>query len=188
MRPSGLGVASTALPLAALSVLLGAPAAHAHGSFIDGSPGPGDAVPAGSRTLTLQFEEIDPGSRAALELSRTGGEPEALGAALALDDAGAVCARSEPLSEGIYTLRYEVTSPDGSVAESACVFEGVGAAEATDFVSAGPCAGGALRPPAPPAASTADSDSLAPLIAVVSAVGVAVVAGVLVAVRRQQER
>ncbi|QWC86047.1 copper resistance protein CopC [Nocardioidaceae bacterium] len=178
---AGLGLAAATVAVVGAS----SPAAYAHGDFETGSPGPGDAIAAGSTTLTLQFVDIDPGSRAVVELSETGGEVQPVGAALVLPDAATVCARTEPLDPGIYTVAYRLDSPDGAVAESAYVFEVVdGAAE--DPLAAGPCADTELRPAGMPAVSTADSGSVAPLIATGAAVSVVVVGGIVVALRRRQ--
>ena len=160
--------------------------AYAHGDFETGSPGPGDAVAEGVDVLSLQFVSVDPGSEAAVTLTRTGQEPLPVGAALALADAAAVCARTEPLTAGIYTLEYSLSSPDGAVTDGGYVFEVVPAADAEDAYAPAACAAAALRPPTAPAVSTADSDSPAPLIAAVSAVGVVVLGAVIVALRRRQ--
>ena len=174
------------LGLAVLTGLGAAGPAYAHGDFVDGSPGPGDTVAAGSTLLRLSFASIDEGSTADVTLTRTGGQQQPIGAALPLPLGRVVCARTEPLAPGIYTVSYALTSPDGAVADGGYVFEVVAAGEADDEITQGACAGQELRAPVAPAVSTAESDSPAPLFAAVSAVGVVVIGAVVVALRRRQ--
>ena len=172
--------------VATLTGLTGLVPAYAHGDFVDGAPGPGDAVAPGSALLRLSFASIDPGSTAKVTLTRTGGDREPVGAARPIPVARVVCARTEPLTAGIYTVAYELSSPDGAVTDGGYVFEVVPEADAEDEALAGACAGQVLRDPVAPAVSTAESDSPAPLIAAVSAVAVVVVGAVVVALRRRQ--
>ena len=183
---TGRGPARAAALVGALLLCGVAAPAYAHGDFETGSPGPGDAVAAGADVLSLRFVSIDPGSEATVTLTRTGQDPLPVGAALPLTDEAQVCARTEPLTPGIYTVTYELSGPDGAVTDGGYVFEVVAAEDAEDALAPGACASAALRPPTAPAASTADSDSAAPMIAAASAVGVVVVGAAIVAVRRRR--
>lgn len=88
-----------------------APAA-AHGDLADGWPGPGDEVPHRTSVLELRFEDVDQDLPAYVVVLDADDQPLKVGDAVFADD-GTVCAAMEPLTSGVHTVEYRLTSEDG---------------------------------------------------------------------------
>lgn len=109
------------LPMAAL-VLVSAPAASAHSGLRDGSPGPGDEVAPGARTVALVFEAVDPDGAHTIALLDADDEPLPIGAARVVGGS-LVCASVEPMTAGVHAVEYSVTSEDGHLVRGRYLFE-----------------------------------------------------------------
>lgn len=86
--------------------------ASAHGDLVEGSPGPGDEVAAGSTLLRMEFDGIAEDGRAFAAVLTEDGTPVRVGDAEVLD-ASVMCARTEPLDPGVYTVEYLLDAADG---------------------------------------------------------------------------
>lgn len=108
-------------------------AAHAHSSLLDGSPGPGDEIAAGTTTVALEFDDVDPGGEHQIAVLDAEDEPLSVGEPQA-QQGRLVCVRTEELRPGVHAVEYSVTSADGHVIRSRYQFEVVeGGAEADDL-------------------------------------------------------
>ncbi len=118
-RPVGsLAAVMLALGLVALAAF----PASAHGALVGGSPGPGDDVVVGTTVLRLEFTELDLDSSPLVAVRGPDDEPVAVGRA-SFGDLGTICARSDPLEEGVTTIDYSVLSLDGDRQTGSYTFE-----------------------------------------------------------------
>ena len=181
-----LAIVLTAL-LGGAALALAGPAS-AHGDLETASPGPGDDVSAGSTVVTLQMPEVDQDAEPLVALTDAAGDPVAVGSAVAVSG-DRVCARTDPLTEGVNTLEYAVLSTDGDRATGRYQFE---VSAEGEQVSAPECAEATLSAPGEAETLTDQQGSGTPAwvaTALVPAlVALALVAGVLVVVRVRRDR
>ena len=122
-RPGRWGRAAGLVALVGWLVawLLAAPAT-AHGDLVGGSPGPGDDVRPGGTVIQLEFADLDPEQRAYIAVAGPDDAPIPVGRA-SITGESMVCARSEPLEQGVHTLDYSATSTDGHRLSGRFTFE-----------------------------------------------------------------
>jgi len=133
--------------LALAGLVLAAGPASAHGDLAAGSPGPGDAVPAGTDLLRLDFDGLADDGRAFVALLDDEGRPVAVGDATVLDDRTA-CATTAPLEPGVYDVEYLLDADDGHTFDGRYSFEALAdsTSQPTDDPAPGPCAEADLAP------------------------------------------
>lgn len=120
---------------AVLALGVGAAPAAAHSGLEEASPGPGDLVAPGTDVVGIQVSEADGltrDGRHGVTLTGPDGATVLVGGASAVSPTE-VCARTEPLTPGVWTLDYELTGGDGHLVGGRYRFEvAADAAAATD--------------------------------------------------------
>ena len=192
-RPAGGRAASLLLALLLAALLGGATLAlagpaSAHGDLETASPGPGDDVAPGSTVVTLQLPEVDEDAEPLVAITDDDDEPVAVGTAVAVSG-DRVCARTDPLTEGVHTLEYAVLSTDGDRATGRYQFE---VSSGGDPASAPQCDGAGLAAPGQAETLTdmqgAGTPAWVSTALVPGLVALALVAGVLVVLRVRRDR
>ncbi|MFY1679793.1 MULTISPECIES: copper resistance CopC family protein [unclassified Streptomyces] len=138
-----LRAALVALGCSGALLLGGAPAA-AHTSLEDAAPGPGARSAVGTDVLSLTFGRLASGSTPEVTLTGADGAPIRVGRPVVVGDS-VVCASVDPLSAGVVTLAYTVTSVDGDRQDSA--FRFAVSEDAAETEPAADCRGRDLPPP-----------------------------------------
>ncbi len=112
---SRLVVRLLATVVAVLFALVAAPA-QAHTVLVDAAPGSGDEVAAGTELVALEFADpVAVDATHKIAVLDQDGNPLSVSPGQVGLDSNTVCARVEPLSPGVHTVRYEITAEDGHV-------------------------------------------------------------------------